>query len=261
MGERRTAELAPAVPLRDGSSVLIRAVRASDKPLLRAAFERLGENSRYRRFLTPLRELTPSDLRYLTEVDHRDHEALIATDPATQAVVGVARYVRTADPDAAEVAVAVVDDWQGKGVGTALLERIAVRARQEGVARFTGLMLATNRDILDLMRRLGPAKVVRRDGATIQVETELAETAPASGLEPALRLCADQRSPRSRPAHWCRAGNDWEGCRGRVVGSDPLDAILDDAGLRRGERSVNRALGGDHPRATHLLLRQVAREP
>ena len=80
-------------------------------------------------------------------------------------------------------------------MGTALLERLAARARQEGVARFSGVMLATNRDMLDLMGRLGSVKVVRRDGAAIEGEAELGSAAPASGLEPALRLCADQRSP------------------------------------------------------------------
>ena len=60
---------AQSVPLRDGSFVLMRPIRASDKPLIRAGFERLSEDSRYRRFLAPLRKLSESALRYLTEVD------------------------------------------------------------------------------------------------------------------------------------------------------------------------------------------------
>ena len=186
---------AQSVPLRDGSFVLMRPIRASDKPLIRAGFERLSEDSRYRRFLAPLRKLSESALRYLTEVDHRDHEALIAIDPESHQAVGVARYIRTTDPRAAEVAVTVVDDWQGKGVGSALLKLVAARAREEGISRFIGVMLASNVDTLDLMRRLGPARVVRRDGATVEVAAELREAAPASGLESALRLCADERFP------------------------------------------------------------------
>jgi GNAT superfamily N-acetyltransferase len=69
-------------------------------------------------------------------VDHHDHEAIIALDPLTGEGVGVARYVRAgADPEVAEVAVTVVDDWQGRGLGRALLERLAARARREGVRR------------------------------------------------------------------------------------------------------------------------------
>lgn len=195
MPDAGAGQPARSIPLRDGSSALIRPIRASDKALIRAGFERLTEQSRYRRFLVPLQELSESALRYLTEVDHRDHEALIAVDPESHQAVGVARYIRTTDPDAAEVAVTVADDWQGKGLGTALLELVAARAREEGISRFIGVMLAANVDMLDLMRRLGPVRVVRRDGGTVEVEAELPEAAPPSGLKAALRLCADERSP------------------------------------------------------------------
>jgi hypothetical protein len=89
---------------------VIRQIRADDKPLLGAAFHRLGENSRYRRLLSPSPKLSESELRYLTKVDHRDHGALIAVDPVSREAVGVARYVRANDRSAAEAAVAVVDD-------------------------------------------------------------------------------------------------------------------------------------------------------
>ena len=186
---------ATAVPLPDGASVLVRPIAADDKALIRAAYDRLGDESRYRRFLSPSPKLTESELRYLTEVDHRDHEALVAIDPASQEAVGVARYIRASDPETAEVAVSVVDDWQGRGVGTSLLRCLAGRAREEGISRFKGMMLATNVEMLDLARRLGPARVVGRDGPTVELEADLAEAAPGSGLEPALRLCADERIP------------------------------------------------------------------
>jgi GNAT superfamily N-acetyltransferase len=92
---------------------------------------------------------------YLTEVDHHDHEALVALDAADERGVGVARFVRADDPGVAEVAVTVVDDWQGLGVGTVLLERLTDRAREEGIRRFAALIQADNRRSLDLMRTIG----------------------------------------------------------------------------------------------------------
>ena len=88
----------------------------------------------------------------------------------------------------------MVDDWQGKASARRYWSCWR-RAREEGVLRFTEVMLATYLEVLDLMRRLGPARVVRRDGATVEVEAELPAAAPASRLKDALRLCADERLP------------------------------------------------------------------
>ena len=116
--------------LRDGSRVKLRAIAPEDKPRVADAFERLSEASRYRRFFQRLTELTPATLAYLTEVDHTDHEAIIAIEPSVGHALGVARYVRTReDPEEAEVAFAVVDDWQGRGLGRALLTDLTRRAR------------------------------------------------------------------------------------------------------------------------------------
>jgi hypothetical protein len=90
----------------------VRPIEPSDKPLIVDAFARLSTDSRHRRFFTAVQELSASDLIYLTEVDHHDHEAIIALETCTGRVLGVARYVRAAaDPEVAEVAVIVVDDY------------------------------------------------------------------------------------------------------------------------------------------------------
>jgi len=170
--------------LRDGSRVKVRPVRRSDAGLLLRGFERLSEESRYRRFLCSMPELSESMVRYLTDVDHHDHEAVVALDPGTGEGVGVARYVRdSAEPTRAEAAVTVIDDWQGRGLGTLLLELMAVRAREEGINRFTALMLASNDEMMELLESLGPVRVVDREAGTVEVEAPL----PAGGLSPELR--------------------------------------------------------------------------
>jgi GNAT superfamily N-acetyltransferase len=183
------------VQLRDGSAMLVRQVRPSDRALIRDGFERLGEESRYRRFLAPMPELSDSALHYLTEVDHHDHEALIGLDPESMQAVGIARFVQAGPPGVAEVAVTVVDDWQGRGVGTALLELLSERAREEGVERFTSLVLGTNTEMIDLLRRLGRVEIIRRDGPTVEYEAELPPASIDPGIKALLREAADSRSP------------------------------------------------------------------
>ena len=158
--------------------------RSSDRELLLRGFERLSPESRYRRFLGAMPELRPEMVRYLTHVDHHDHEAIIALDEETGEGLGVARYVRNQDrPDVAEVAVTVIDDWQGRGLGTLLLDALSVRAREEGIRSFTALMLATNDEMMDLFRRLDPVQIVDRESGTVEIEVPI----PEVGLAPALR--------------------------------------------------------------------------
>ncbi len=130
-------------------------------------------------------------VRYLTEIDHHDHEALVAVDEATGEGVGVARYVR--DPqrgDVAEVAVTVIDDWQGRGLGTLLLEVISARAREKGITTFTALMLASNEEMMDLFRRLDPMRIVDRGGGRVEIELPIPEIGLAPALAKLLRIAA-----------------------------------------------------------------------
>ncbi len=140
-----------------------------------AALERLSEDSRYRRFLSPMPRFSSSMLVYLTEVDHHDHEALLALEPGTGDALGVARYVRLAeDHEAAEAAVTVVDDWQGRGLGRALLEQLAGRAREEGVRRFTAFVLASNPGAIRVLEGLGEAKI-SHEGQNVEIRIDLPE--------------------------------------------------------------------------------------
>jgi GNAT superfamily N-acetyltransferase len=176
--------LGAPIVLRDGSRVRLRQGRSADKQLLLRGFKRLSPESRYRRFLAARPELNEAMVRYLTEIDHHDHEAIAALDEKTGEGIGVARYVR--DPqrrDVAEVAVTVIDDWQGKGVGTLLLEVLGARARAEGIRGFTALMLATNREMMDVLEALGPVQIIDREQGTVEIEMPI----PEVGLSPALR--------------------------------------------------------------------------
>jgi len=123
-------------------------------------------------------------VRYLTEVDHHTHEALVAVDPRSSDGLGVARFIRSPDdPAVAEIAVAVIDDWQGRGLGTALLDGLTARAREEGVERFSAVVLAENRPMLDLLDGLGDVEVTGRDGGVVELLMDL----PHEGVPDALR--------------------------------------------------------------------------
>ncbi len=164
--------------LRDGSEVLIRQVQSADATLLADGFARLSTKSRQMRFLTPKKDLSPSELRYLTDIDHHDHEALGALSLPEGQGVGIARYFRSAeDPQAADVAVTIVDDWQGRGLGTELLAQLSDRARREGIRRFIALVAADNAAVLGLLRNAS-ADLVRREFGTLEYEIPLV---PAEG--------------------------------------------------------------------------------
>lgn len=184
--------LGAPLTLRDGSRVRIRQGGSSDRELLRRGFERLSPESRYRRFLTPMPELTEDVLRYLTEIDHHDHESMIALEEETGEGLGVARYVRDPDrPEAAEVAVTVIDDWQGRGLGTLLLEVISARAREDGITTFTALMLATNKEMMDLFNRLDPVRITDQAAGTVEIEVSIPPVGVAPGLRKLLQIAAE----------------------------------------------------------------------
>ncbi len=164
-----TATVPSEVTLADGATITLREIRPDDAAGIAAGFAALSPRSRYRRFFTPMSRLSAADLRYLTVVDHADHEAVIAI-AADGAPVGVARYVRGAAREEAEVAVAVVDSWQGRGVATALLERLVERARENGIERFLASVLQENEEALELFRSIAPDDPQPRREVPGQVE-------------------------------------------------------------------------------------------
>lgn len=179
------------VRLRDRSEVIVRPVQPEDKALLLEGFEaHFGEHSRYQRFMSPKNGLSSAELAYFTDLDHSDHEAIGAIDPAGGGGVGIARFVRERPGgERAEVAVAVADEWQGRGLGWVLLERLAARARELGVREFTASLLTTNRAMLGLFARLGRMEV-RHDSATTARLSVWLSTTAEDRLRDALRAAA-----------------------------------------------------------------------
>jgi RimJ/RimL family protein N-acetyltransferase len=176
--------------LRDGQKIVVRPIRPEDRDELAAGLGRLSAESRYSRFFTPTDGLSASELTYLSEVDHHDHEALVAESADGAEPVGVARFIRIADePEAAEVAVAVVNHWQGRGAARALMRRLAARAVEEGVERFTATCLAENTDVLELLGDLAPARVTESADGLVEVEIAL-PTGEEKSLLAALRRAA-----------------------------------------------------------------------
>jgi GNAT superfamily N-acetyltransferase len=181
-GGQAHAELPAArkLTLRDGTRILVRPILPQDKDRLREGFALLSQASRYRRFMTSLGALSDEQLRYLTEIDYADHMAWVALDPAQPAHpgLGIARYIRLAeDPTAAEAAVTVLDEQQGKGIGTILLTVLAESARAHGIQRFRGYVLAENTPMVAILQDLGAT--VAQEGSLLRVDVPI----PASAEE------------------------------------------------------------------------------
>lgn len=147
--------------------MLLRQVRPQDRDQLAAGLRELSPESRYLRFHEDLAELTAEQLAYLTEVDHVDHEAIVAIDldRPDHPGIGVARFIR--DPfehRVAEAAVTVADRYQGRGAATLLLGALAARGRDEGIEVFRHYVLTRNEAMLDVFDHLGATRELEADG-------------------------------------------------------------------------------------------------
>lgn len=171
---RRQIQDGPRIVLNDGRRVELASVRPQDAPAERAFVGALSLTSRYRRFHFGLRELSPEASRAMTELDPRREVAFVARPAGAAAIVADARYVRRDDSADAEFAIAVADDWQGAGLGRALLTRLATHARAHGVQRLFGDVLWGNPAMLALVRSLG-ARLRRNpgDATVVRVEFDL----------------------------------------------------------------------------------------
>jgi RimJ/RimL family protein N-acetyltransferase len=166
---------------RDGTELRGRPIEPADRAALVRHFKSLSGWSRYRRFLAPKRALSETELAHFTELDHHDAEALVAFDGDGE-LVAVARYFVLDDPTRAEVAIAVADRWQHRGVGTAMLSQLMRRARAEGIRAFVASCLVDNREMIGLFKELGESvRFVGQDAGVVDLEIALgAAEAPVS---------------------------------------------------------------------------------
>jgi len=159
--------------LPSGTTLVLRAVERTDRDRIHELFHRLGEESRYRRFLTPKRELSERELAYLSDIDHVSHEAIAAVDQRDGSFAGVVRVVRRSDcPEAADMAIEVADELQHMGIASCLTARILERARDIGFATLTATTLRHNRPARALLKRFGFSPCASA-GHEIELEREL----------------------------------------------------------------------------------------
>lgn len=178
------------VVLKDGERARVRPIRPDDKDALAAGLDRLSTQSRYRRFLRPVTKLNDRELQYLTEIDYTSHFAWVAADPDDDSNgYGVARYVRDPkDPAVAEAAVAVIDDMQGRGLGTILVRLLVATALENGITTFRGWVLGDNREVLGPLEKMGARRIP--DSGVLRVEIPISEIFEGSTVHEVLRATA-----------------------------------------------------------------------
>ncbi len=148
-----------SVTLKDGTHIVIRPIRPDDADDLQATFQRLSMESIYLRFLSFKKELSNEEARYLATVDYSSRMAFVAlcAENGKDIVVGVSRYalLDAGDPEIAESAVVVADEYQCRGIGKLLLWHLVSYARSRGIHYLSGNLQVGNNRMLDLVKRSG----------------------------------------------------------------------------------------------------------
>lgn len=171
--------------LPDGRRVRLRSIRPDDRQKMREGLARLSPKSRYRRFFTDKRTLSDKELDYLTEPDGVLHYAIVAGEIDAEGNeglgAGVARFVAQPEhPKVAEPAILVVDDFQGQGLGRALMDRLIACASERGIERFRSEVLAKNTPMLTLLDDIAPQNQVTPDGGVLVCEFPLGDETEAA---------------------------------------------------------------------------------
>lgn len=174
---RPRGELPSAAPsrhvLRDGTTVVVRPIQATDVDLEREFIERLSPKSRRYRFLGSIRTPSAELLRQLTQPQLTHGVAFVALlgEGAETREIGVCRYSTSADASSCECAVAVSDEWQGKGLATLLMQRLIETARDHGFQRMYSIDAADNHEMRDLAGHLGFKCEVDPEDSTLVIHS------------------------------------------------------------------------------------------
>ena len=165
--------------LRDGSKVTVRPIVPEDEPLLHEAVAAMSERTVYFRFFAPIKRLSDAVAHRLAVVDYNDRVALVATHRGTakERIVGVARYDRAQGTDIAEVALAVIDEFQHRGLGGALLSILSHVAREHGIRTFSLIVLPENDEMLGLLRKMGWIHQAKLTGGVYEITFDLPQEA------------------------------------------------------------------------------------
>jgi GNAT superfamily N-acetyltransferase len=142
--------------LRDGRFVTIRALKPEDRSGMLSAAGRVSAQSLYRRFFGPKRGFTEQEVDFFVNVDFVRHVALVAElhESGENTIIGAGRYIVT-QPGTAELAFAVIDEYQGQGIGSALLKHLVIVARESGVQQLIAEVLPENAPMLAMFRKFG----------------------------------------------------------------------------------------------------------
>jgi RimJ/RimL family protein N-acetyltransferase len=172
MIEAASYEVAEA--LRDGRRVTIRALKPDDRAEMVAAVDRSSPQSLYRRFFAPKRDFSEKEIAFFVNVDFINHVALVALleEGDRSVIVGGGRYV-VVQPGRAEVAFTVVDQYQGQGVGTALLKHLVVIARDAGISELIADILQENIAMQNVLQRSGLSIIQKRDSGIVHIALQL----------------------------------------------------------------------------------------
>jgi len=160
--------------LRDGRRVEIRALRPEDRDELVAAVRRVSAQSLYRRFFSPKKNFTDKEIAFFVNIDFVDHVALVAVveDGGQPTIVGGARYIMQ-QPGKAEVAFAVLDRYQGLGIGAALMRHLAAIARGAGLRELVAEVLSDNAPMLKVFEKGGFPLTKKREAHVVHVTLQL----------------------------------------------------------------------------------------
>jgi RimJ/RimL family protein N-acetyltransferase len=148
-------ELEREITLRDGSRLRLRPIRPEDQGRLSAFYDGLSRHTAYQRFFAVMKRLPPDWAHFLANVDYERRLALLAEHgpPEAPELIGVARYEQTDQVDTAEIAFVIQDGWQGRGLGTLMLDALVAAADARGIRRFRAYVLAGNMRMIDLLVR------------------------------------------------------------------------------------------------------------
>jgi acetyltransferase len=171
VSRRARAEIHENWTLPDGSAATLRPIRAADMDLERAFVRNLSPQSKFKRFMGELKELSPDQLYSFTHPDHAREAAyvIIRSTPGGEEQIGVGRFVTEPGGDTCEFAVTIADAWQGKGLAKRLMNALIREAKARGVKRIEGFVLAANTRMLDFCRGLGFAVEASHDDPTVRV--------------------------------------------------------------------------------------------